>query len=90
MLIFYALVSEIRRKRADTVRCVPFNGALCRWSCRAFGHSSGFCDDDDECRCSEEELEKYVCGGNVGNSTADALCAGWCQFRGLQSGAFLQ
>lgn len=78
--------SEIRRKREDSLRCRPFNGFFCRWSCRLLGHSDGFCDEENECRCSEEGLEKYVCGGNVTETAANNLCAGWCQFRGLQTG----
>jgi len=76
-------------KRSDTIRCRLFKGFLCKWSCRAAGHSDGFCDEDKECRCSELPLENYVCAGeenSPGNKTADALCAGWCQFKGLQTG----
>ncbi len=50
-------------------------------------------------RCSEETLEHYVCGGGEDGSfppaadglsdadTADALCAGYCQIKGKQTGA---
>ncbi len=90
---FLALPSDsdivTRSKRSDRVRCGWTNGFLCRWSCRAFGHSDGSCDEQDECICSEEELERYVCRGDVSNRTADALCAGWCQFKGLQTGMSL-
>lgn len=39
------------------------------------------------CRCDKESLDKYFCGGEVENKDhADSLCAGWCQFKGLQTG----
>eukprot|EP00095_Tigriopus_kingsejongensis_P011405 maker-scaffold508_size152036-snap-gene-0.17 protein:Tk11405 transcript:maker-scaffold508_size152036-snap-gene-0.17-mRNA-1 annotation:"hypothetical protein H257_02733" len=85
-LLSVANGGEIRRKREDRIRCRTFSGLFCRWSCRLLGHSGGSCDADNECRCSEEDLDRYVCGGNVTETTANNLCAGWCQFRGLQTG----
>ncbi len=41
---------SLRQKRDDGVRCRLTNGFLCKWSCRAFGHSGGECDQEDECR----------------------------------------
>jgi hypothetical protein len=72
-------------RRDDPIRCKLFSGFFCRWTCRSFGHSDGVCEND-ECMCNEQKLEKYVCGGDVGNGTAHTLCAGWCQFKGRQSG----
>ena len=49
-------------------------------------------------RCSEETLERYVCGGGEDGDfppaadalsdedTADSLCAGYCQLKGKQTG----
>ena len=43
----------------------------------------------NECLCSEEDLEKYICDPDEegpGESTQHTLCAGWCQLKGKQSG----
>ena len=43
----------------------------------------------NECLCSEEDLEKYICDPDEegpGEKTQHTLCAGWCQLKGKQSG----
>lgn len=84
----FSLLETNRVKRHDYVRCKLFDGVGCRWYCRALtGQSGGSCDENGDCNCSEEKLEKYVCGGDeVADNTGDALCAGWCQAKGRQTG----
>jgi len=83
-LIFLA----IRARRSDFLRC-SISDYICKGWCRAAGHSDGTCNADDECLCSEQKLEKYVCSDQVSNATAHTLCAGWCQYKGLQTGNVL-
>jgi len=78
----------IARKKRSSISC-KIHESVCKYWCRIAGHSSGSCDIEGECLCSEEDLEKYICDPNdegPGNKTQHALCAGWCQLKGKQSG----
>ena len=42
---------------------------------------------EGECKCADDNLEKYLCGGDdVDRDHADTLCAGWCMFQGRRGG----
>lgn len=78
----------VARKKRSSVSC-KIHERVCKYWCRIAGHSSGTCDIEDECLCSEEDLEKYICDPDEegpGNKTQHTLCAGWCQLKGKQSG----
>jgi len=78
----------IARKKRSSITC-KIHESVCKYWCRIAGHSSGSCDIQGECLCSEEDLEKYICDPNEegpGNKTQHTLCAGWCQLKGKQSG----
>lgn len=78
----------IARKKRSSLSC-KVHESVCKYWCRIAGHSNGHCDIEDECLCSEENLEKYICDPNdegPGNKTQHTLCAGWCQLKGRQSG----
>ncbi|CAB4054709.1 unnamed protein product [Lepeophtheirus salmonis] len=90
ILLSISLSTNLKRvKRNDLVRC-GLTESVCKWTCRLGGHSGGFCSPDADggssCICSEEDLEKYVCGGDVGPEIAGYSCAGFCQAKGRQSG----
>ncbi|XP_040583631.1 uncharacterized protein [Lepeophtheirus salmonis] len=78
-----------RVRRSDVVRC-GISESICKWTCRIGGHSSGFCspgpDGGSDCICSDEDLDKYLCGGDVDPDIAGYTCAGFCQAKGKQSG----
>jgi len=78
----------IARKKRSSISC-KIHQSVCKYWCRIAGHSSGTCDIEGECLCSEEDLEKYICDPDEegpGNKTQHTLCAGWCQLKGQQSG----
>jgi len=78
----------IARRKRSSFSC-KIHESVCKYWCRIAGHSTGSCDIEGECLCSEEDLEKYICDPNEegpGNKTQHTLCAGWCQLKGKQSG----
>jgi len=78
----------IARKKRSSISC-NIHESMCKYWCRVAGHSSGTCDIENECLCSEEDLEKYICDPDEegpGEKTQHTLCAGWCQLKGKQSG----
>lgn len=81
-----AVPEALRRVKRGDLSCYIHDKA-CRGWCRLIGHSGGVCTNENECMCSEEDLEKYVCSNEVKPKTQKKLCAGWCQiFRQKQTG----
>jgi len=74
-----------RIKREDRFRCQILEPS-CQYYCQLILQSDGTCDENDECICSGEHLEKHVCSDNVEKDVGKYLCAGYCQGQIKQSG----
>ena len=58
--------------------------------CRISGHSDGTCDEEEDCNCSTESVDRHFCSEEYDAEEQHTICAGWCQFRGQQTGKHLK
>jgi len=59
---------------------------ICQMWCRISGHSDGTCDEEEDCNCSTESVDRHFCSEEYDAEEQHTICAGWCQFRGQQTG----
>ena len=59
---------------------------ICQTWCRISGHSDGTCDEQEDCNCSTEPVDRHFCSDEYDAEEQHTICAGWCQFRGKQTG----